>query len=69
MPNNTSIPIIMTFFMFIASFCLVFEWIGWAIAGLAAVVIMMIVRSFDYDDGFYVKVDEIKRIERKARGL
>lgn len=69
MPSNTSIPIIMTFFMFIASFCLVFEWIPLAIAGLAGVLIMMVVRSFDYDAGFYVQVDEIKRIERKARGL
>ncbi|WLD93278.1 cytochrome aa3 quinol oxidase subunit I [Alkalihalobacillus sp. AL-G] len=69
MPSSTGQPIIMMSFMFIASFGLVFEWIWMAVAGLIAGIIMMAIRSFDYDDGFYVKVDEIKRTERKVRGL
>ncbi|MBM7553854.1 cytochrome aa3 quinol oxidase subunit I [Thalassobacillus pellis] len=69
MPSYTGQPFIMMGFLFIASFALVFEWIPLAILGLAGGLIMMIVRSFDYDEGYYVEVDEIKRIERKARGL
>ncbi|WP_181350840.1 cytochrome aa3 quinol oxidase subunit I [Thalassobacillus sp. CUG 92003] len=69
MPSNTGQPIIMMAIMFMASFFLVFEWIWLAIASLIGVIIMMVIRSFDYDDGFHVEVDEIKRTERSARGL
>ncbi|WP_079528866.1 cytochrome aa3 quinol oxidase subunit I [Halobacillus hunanensis] len=69
MPSNTGQPIIMMGIAGIASFGLVFEWMWMAIAGLIGLVVMMGVRSFDYDDGFHVEVDEIKRTERKARGL
>ncbi|ELK46028.1 cytochrome aa3 quinol oxidase subunit I [Halobacillus sp. BAB-2008] len=69
MPSYTGQPIIMMTFLFIGSFGLVFEWMPVAIFGLVGGVIMMIIRSFDYDDGYYVSVDEVKRIERKARGL
>ncbi|MFD2923674.1 cytochrome aa3 quinol oxidase subunit I [Halobacillus naozhouensis] len=69
MPSNTGQPIIMMGIAFIASFGIVFEWMWMAIAGLIGVIVMMGVRSFDYDDGFHVEVDEIKRTERKARRL
>ncbi|WP_163527695.1 cytochrome aa3 quinol oxidase subunit I [Halobacillus ihumii] len=69
MPSNTGKPIIMMGIAAIASFGLVFEWMWMAIAGLIGLIVMMGIRSFDYDDGFHVEVDEIKRTERKARGL
>lgn len=69
MPSNSGQPFIMAFLMFIASFGLVFEWLWMGVAGLIGILIMMIIRSFDYNDGFHVEVDEIKRTERSARGL
>ncbi|ASN06121.1 cytochrome aa3 quinol oxidase subunit I [Virgibacillus necropolis] len=69
MPNNTGKPIIMMGILAFASFALVFEWVTLAAIGLIGTIIMMGIRSFDYDDGHYVSVDEIKRTERAARGL
>ena len=34
-----------------------------AIFGLAGIFACMLARSFDYDPGFYVQVDEIKKVE------
>lgn len=69
MPSYSGQPFIMMFCLFIASFGLVFEWMWLAIAGLIATLIMMGIRSFDYDEGYHVEVDDIKRVEREARGL
>ncbi|CDQ20109.1 cytochrome aa3 quinol oxidase subunit 1 apoprotein [Halobacillus karajensis] len=69
MPSYTGQPFIMMAFLGLASFGLVFEWMYVAVFGLLGGIIMMIRRSFDYDDGYYVPVDEIKRTEKKARGL
>lgn len=69
MPSYTGQPFIMMGMFFVASFGLVFNWITLAIIGLIGGLIMMVVRSFDYDEGYHVEVDEIKRIERKARRL
>ncbi|SFJ87449.1 cytochrome aa3-600 menaquinol oxidase subunit 1 [Halobacillus dabanensis] len=69
MPSYTGQPFIMMAFLGLASFGLVFEWMYVAVFGLLGGVVMMIRRSFDYDDGYYVPVEEIKRTEKKARGL
>ncbi|WHX25011.1 cytochrome aa3 quinol oxidase subunit I [Virgibacillus halodenitrificans] len=69
MPSYTGRPFIMMAFLGLASFGLVFEWIWLAIAGLIGGIIFMILRTYDYDEGYYVSVEEIKRTERKARGL
>ena len=58
----------MTAIMFFASFFLVFEWITLAVIGLIATIVMMIMRSFDYRDGYHFEVDEIESIERELRG-
>ena len=68
MPNDTGQPFIMTAIMFFASFFLVFEWITLAVIGLIATIVMMIMRSFDYRDGYHFEVDEIESIERELRG-
>ncbi|MCD5323335.1 MULTISPECIES: cytochrome aa3 quinol oxidase subunit I [Pontibacillus] len=69
MPSYTGAPIIMMALLGLASFGLVFEWLYVAVIGLIGAVFMMILRSFDYDDGYYVPVEEIKETEKKARGL
>lgn len=68
MPNDTGQPFIMTAIMFFASFFLVFEWITLAVIGLIATIVMMIMRSFDYRDGYHFEVDEIESIESELRG-
>lgn len=68
MPNDTGQPFIMTAIMFFASFFIVFEWITLAVIGLIATIVMMIIRSFDYRDGYHFEVDEIGSIESELRG-
>ncbi|MGB3568997.1 MAG: cytochrome aa3 quinol oxidase subunit I [Priestia megaterium] len=63
LPSNSGVPFISGIFWFIGGFGLVFEWIPMAIVGLAGIFACMLARSFDYDPGFYVKVDEIKKVE------
>ncbi|MTW86711.1 cytochrome aa3 quinol oxidase subunit I [Virgibacillus dakarensis] len=69
MPSNSGKPFIMMAILFFASFALVFEWITLAAIGLAGGLIMMIIRSFDYDEGYHFSVNEIKQIEQSRRGL
>ncbi|WP_261131267.1 cytochrome aa3 quinol oxidase subunit I [Bacillus sp. Marseille-Q3570] len=64
MPSYSGKPIIMSVAFFISGFGLVFEWWWMAIAGLFGVLVMLVLRSFDYDDGYYVSVEEIERIEK-----
>ncbi len=68
MPNYTGQPFIMTAIMFFASFFLVFEWITLASIGLIGIIVMMYVRSFDYDGGYHIGVDEISKVENSLRG-
>lgn len=63
MPSNTGLPIIMSVFFGIAGFAMVFKWIPLAIVGLIAIFICMYIRSFDYDHGYHVSVEEIKKTE------
>ncbi|KGP91767.1 quinol oxidase subunit 1 [Pontibacillus chungwhensis BH030062] len=69
MPSYTGQPFIFMALLGLASFGLIFEWMYLAVFGLIGGVVMMIRRSFDYDDGYYVSVEEIKETEKKARGL
>lgn len=69
MPSNSGKPIIMMAILALASFALVFEWVTFAAICMVGVIIMMVLRSFDYDEGYHIEIDEIKRIERSARGL
>lgn len=64
MPSHSGRPFIMSLFFFISGFGLVFEWWWLAIAGGVGVILCMVLRSFDYDDGYYVGVEEIKRTEQ-----
>ncbi|WP_366247504.1 cytochrome aa3 quinol oxidase subunit I [Terribacillus aidingensis] len=66
MPSNSSTPAIMSALMGMAAFGLVFHWYWIGIVGAVGIFITMIVRSFDYNDGYYVSVEEIKETEAKA---
>ncbi|QGG55041.1 cytochrome aa3 quinol oxidase subunit I [Paenibacillus sp. B01] len=61
MPSNSGKPFVMSIFFFISGFGLVFEWFWMAIAGALGVVVVMILRSCDFDKGYYVSVEEIER--------
>src|SRR5690606_8931542 len=67
MPNNTATPFVMSVFFFVAGFGLVFE-IWWmailGIAGSFGCMIFRSLRSHVYDKGYYVSVEEIKRLEQ-----
>lgn len=68
MPKNSSIPIIMSTFFFIAGFGFVFLWTWMAILGLIGVACCMIARSFQYDTDYYIPVEEIEKTEASIRG-
>ncbi|MCA0988834.1 cytochrome aa3 quinol oxidase subunit I [Guptibacillus algicola] len=64
MPSNSGVPVIMSTFFFISGFGMVFSWHWMSIAGLIGVLATMVIRSFDYDKGFYVSVEEIEKHEQ-----
>ncbi|MRX71173.1 cytochrome aa3 quinol oxidase subunit I [Bacillus lacus] len=66
MPSNAGVPIVMSLFLFISGFALVFSIWWMAILGLIGTFVCMIIRSFDYDKGYYVSVEEIKETEEKV---
>ncbi|MCM3217578.1 cytochrome aa3 quinol oxidase subunit I [Niallia taxi] len=67
MPSNSGLPFIMCVIFGAAGFFMVFEWIPLAAIAAAFIFVGLLVRSFDYNDGYHVKVDDIKKIERAWR--
>ncbi|MFB6468589.1 cytochrome aa3 quinol oxidase subunit I [Cytobacillus sp. Hz8] len=68
LPNSSGLPFYMCVVFGLAGFFLVFEWkIAAAIAAIG-ILVGLIIRSFDYDEGFHVGVDEIIKTERAWRG-
>ncbi|MDX8362007.1 cytochrome aa3 quinol oxidase subunit I [Cytobacillus sp. IB215316] len=67
MPSNSGLPFYMAVVFGIAGFFLVFEW--HIAAAIAAVGIFagLIIRSFDYNDGYHIPVKEIKENEKSWR--
>lgn len=65
MPHNSGRPLIMSVAFGIAGFGLVFEWFWMGIVGLIGILLCMVLRSFEYDNGYYIPVEEIKETERK----
>ncbi|MBP1154253.1 MULTISPECIES: cytochrome aa3 quinol oxidase subunit I [unclassified Paenibacillus] len=67
LPNNTGLPFIMCVVFGIAGFFMVFEWhIAAAVAALG-IIVGLIVRSFDYNDGYHVHKEEIEETEQAWR--
>jgi cytochrome aa3-600 menaquinol oxidase subunit 1 len=67
MPSNSGRPFLISIAFFFAGFGLVFKWFTLAIVAAVFIILGLILRSFDDDDGYYISVDEIKRTERLAR--
>lgn len=65
MPKNTGMGFIIAGACFVLSFALV--WHIWWMAALSflGVVVCLIIRSFDYDTDYYIKAEEVARIESK----
>lgn len=67
MPSNTGLPFYMGVIFGIVGFLLVFEWkIATAVAAIG-ILAGLIIRSFDYNDGYHVHLDEIKETESTWR--
>lgn len=66
MPSNTNLAFPLSIIFFIAGFGLIFQWIPVAIVGGVGIAIGLFMRSFDYDNGYYIDVDEIKKTEKVA---
>lgn len=63
MPKNTGLPLIMAIFAGIMGFALVFHMNLIAILGLIGILAVWVIRSFDNDTDYYVKAEEIEKIE------
>lgn len=67
MPSNASTPFIMSVLFFVGGFGLVFELWWMAIIsgiGILACMVLRSLRSHKEDEGYYVSVDEIKKLEQ-----
>lgn len=68
MPKNSGVGPFMFLFWFIAGFGFVFEWLFIGAFGLLGMFGCMMYRCLnDYDQDYYVQVDEIERIEKELR--
>lgn len=67
MPSNSGLPFIMCVVFGVAGFFLVFEWHLAAIVAALGIFAGLIVRSFDYNDGYHIHADEIIQTERAWR--
>jgi len=67
MPSNSGLPIIMSTVFGIAGFFLIFEWKIAALIATLGIIVCLIIRSFDYNDGYHVHVEDIKKTEKAWR--
>ncbi|SHQ79449.1 cytochrome c oxidase, subunit I [Mycobacteroides abscessus subsp. abscessus] len=69
MPSNSGLPFLMCVAFGIVGFFLIFEW--HLLAAISAVLIIagLIYRSFDYNDGYHIHKDEIKKTESAWRKM
>ena len=68
MPNSSGRPFILSFVFFVAGFALVFEVYWLAIASTVAILLLLMLRSFEFDYYHYIPVEEVKEIEAAAGG-
>jgi cytochrome aa3-600 menaquinol oxidase subunit 1 len=67
MPSNSGLPIISSAVFGVVGFLLVFEWHLAAAVGAVGIIIGLIVRSFDYNDGHHVHIEEVEQTEQAWR--
>ncbi|MGN8644714.1 cytochrome aa3 quinol oxidase subunit I [Gracilibacillus sp. HCP3S3_G5_1] len=68
MPSNSWTPIVLAAAFGVVGFFLVFEWFTLAIIASIGIVVGLIANTFDYDDGYYIPVEELEKEEREWRG-
>lgn len=67
MPSHSGLPFYMGVVFTITGFFLVFEWKMAAAVATFGILAGLIARSFDYDHGYHIHVDEIIKTERSWR--
>lgn len=68
MPKPTSLPFFLSLAFFISGFGLVFNQFVIATMGLMGIILIMVWRSLEKDEGYYIPVNEIKKMEAAAKG-
>ncbi len=63
MPKNSAKPFLIGVAFFAAGFGFVFNWYVLAAAGLFCIVILLLVRSFEYHSDYHIPVDEVVHTE------
>ncbi len=63
MPKNTAMGIYIALFSFLFAFGIIWHIIWLAIFGLVAVIVCVVIRSFDYDTNYYIPASEVALIE------
>ncbi|QQE77807.1 cbb3-type cytochrome c oxidase subunit I [Alicyclobacillus sp. SO9] len=63
MPNNSGRPFILGVCFFTVGFGFAFSWYALVVLGFLAVAVLLLVRSFEYEDSHYIPVEEIKETE------
>ncbi|MFT6835407.1 MAG: cytochrome o ubiquinol oxidase subunit 1 [Francisellaceae bacterium] len=66
MPKNSSIGFLIAAFSLVFGFAMIWH-IGWLIAvGIIGMFACVVARSFNYDNDYYVKAEEVERIETEC---
>lgn len=68
LPSNSGVPFFIGIVFTIVGLFLVFEWLMPALVASSLIFVGLLMRSFDYDDGFYVSTDEVTQTEQSWRG-
>ncbi|MCF8563749.1 cytochrome aa3 quinol oxidase subunit I [Alicyclobacillus tolerans] len=63
MPNSSGRPFILSFVFFVAGFALVFEVYWLAIASTVAILLLLMLRSFEFDYYHYIPEEEVRETE------
>lgn len=63
MPNSSGRPFILCVLFFIAGFALVFEVFWLALVALAGILLMLLLRSFEFDYYHYIPLEQVKETE------
>jgi cytochrome aa3-600 menaquinol oxidase subunit 1 len=63
MPSNSGLPFLMCVAFGIVGFFLIFEWHLLAAISTVLIIAGLIYRSFDYNDGYHIHKDEIRKTE------
>lgn len=69
LPSNSGKPFVLSFLFFLGGFGLVFQWYVLALLGLVGVLLVLLLRSWDDDSGYWVSVEEVEETELRLRGV